>query len=265
MAIQQDIDSTDTGLDAAIGAARIFVHSGGQALTSNYDYSAVTRAVLCEVNAGFTGTGFTAANPLTMAFLDRFVLQAGSGHWYWKSLSSDSSTTNRVFLWGGATLHVDGSGTCSNYHQTSGILEIPNGHTATNMYLAGGISNLYDSGSGSTITLLHNLGGSVMCERPTSTLNASSGTTTLKAASDNSVNAHGTINIYPGATVIVKDVGTISALNWYGGRLIWASTRPTTIEACSVNFSLPGAREFANNPTIYFEAGGPTVLVHDGR
>lgn len=265
MAIQQDIDSSDTGLDAAIGAAKISVHAGAQALTSNYDYSAVTRAVWCEVNAGFVGTGFTAANPQTMAFIDRFVYNAGAGNWYWKSQSSDSLVTNRVFVWGGGTLHVDGSGTVTNYHQLAGTLNIPNGHTATNMYLAGGVTNIYDTGTGSTITALHGLGGVVNCQRPVTTLNVSGGTVTIDKASDNSVNAFGTVNIYAGGTVVVKDSSTISALNWYGGNLVWASTRPTTIEACSVNFSLPGARQFVNNPLLYFEAGGPTALVHDGR
>lgn len=264
MAATQDIDSSDTGLDAAIANAKIFVHQGSQNLTSNYDYSGVTRAVLCEVNNGFVGTGFTAANPMTMAFIDRLVYNAGGGNWYWKSASSDSTTTNRVFVWGAGTLHVDGSGTVTNYHQMAGTLNIPNGHTATNLYLGGGNTNIYDTGTGATITSLTALGSNVLCERPVTTLNVAGGTVTLKEDSSNGVNAHGTINVYPGGTLIVRNCSTITSLNWYGGRLVWASTRPTTITASNVNMSLPGAVAWTQNPLLNFTAS-PVALVHDGR
>lgn len=264
MAIMQDIDSSDTGLDTAIANAKIYVHYGSQALTSNYDYSGVTRAVLCEVNNGFVGTGFTAANPMTMAFIDRLVYNAGGGNWYWKSLSSDSTVTNRVFVWGAGTLNVDGSGSVTTYHQLSGTLNIPNGHGATTLYLGGGTTNIYDTGSGSTLTTLHGLGANVLCQRPVTTLAVSGGTVTIDKDSSNGVNAYGTVSVYPGGTLIVRDSSTISALNWYGGRLVWASTRPTTITACTVNMTIPGALAWTQNPLLNFTAS-PVAIVHDGR
>lgn len=264
MAAEQQIFRDDTSLDTAVANAKIYVHAGGQTLSGNNDYSGVGPAILCEVNPGFTGQGFTAGSPMTMAFVDRFYYGAGAGDWYWTSTSSGSSTTNRVFVVGGGTLHIIGSGTTTGLHQRRGTVNVPNGHIVTNAYLGGGSANLYDTGSATAVTALYALGSNIYCQRPLTAASVESGSLMLDADSAGNVNSHGTISVV-GGTLTIQDCGEITSLQWRSGRVNFTSTRPVTIAACSINFSLPGAKEFANNPLIYFEAGGPTALVDDGR
>lgn len=124
---------------------------------------------------------------------------------------------------GGGAMFIE-TATVTNLLVSSGYCSVGSDVTATNVYVIGGECTLV--GSANAITTLEVRGGFATLERDVGTLTAYAGTTVI----NNSGVTPTTVNIEQGATVKIKDGGTITTLNGKSGTLdLTELARPLTI------------------------------------
>ncbi len=259
----QTITTGSTTFGAPNGGDTYFVLEGGQAITGNTDSSGVTACVTAEISRGFSGSIGTSAAPWKAAFSTRIV-HSGSGVLSWESNSSDTETTALAQNIGGGTMDCYGAAAIiTRLEQINGRTTVANASTVTTARNGGGSMYLWDTGTAPAVTTLDVIGGYVTSQRPHTTANLMSGTLMLLADDAGAVNAHTTINIY-GGTLVLRDLGTVTNFNWYGGNVDASKlTRTVTFTNSTINCSIPGASNLLDHPLITFSSN--TRIMSDGR
>lgn len=264
----QTIVAGTTSLAAFAAGEVVYILEGGQSIVGSVDQKAADQAATFEVAPGFTGQIGTAASPHIQAYATRLIYAAGAGDMYYAVDSATTDTTALLQVLGGGHMHImaggDSTPTITRLEQLRGTVTLTGSATptVTTARCAGGVMNLLDAGSGTTITTVDVMGGHCYCQRPVTTLSIYSGTLIVDSDDASATNAIATLNVR-GGNVVLLDPGTISTLNWFGGTIVPPNSRPVTISASTVNRALPGASQLLDHPLITWSSN--TNVITDGR
>jgi hypothetical protein len=243
----------------------LFVQAGSQPVTGNIDHTAIDRLLSIETAKNFMGSIGTGAAPFKGA-CSGYLAHMGSGEFYWESNSTGGAETTAIaYMWGSGKLHCVGAAAAvTRLEGIHGRIHVENSVTVTTLRIGGHCkAEVRDSGSGPAVVTTDLLGGDLYSQRPHTTINAHRGAITLDQDDTGAANAHGTINVN-GASLVLRDSGTVTQFNWYAGTVDASQLqRPVIFTNSIINMSLPGAQALLQNPLITFSSN--VEIMTDGR